>query len=83
MPYVYVEDEPQEEEVGKPAVRLSGTDGNVFALMGEVKRAMYNYQKEVDSDYNAKYMFDHMFEEIQQGDYDNALQVMMQYCEVC
>ncbi len=81
MAYVYVEDEPQNKELGKPTVRLSGTDGNVFALMAECKKAMKRYQK-VDPTYNAELMSIEMFDEIQQGDYNNALMVMMGYCDV-
>ena len=82
MGYVYVEDLEQTEEAGKPTVQLTGTDGNVFALMGECKKAMLRYQREIDPKYNAKLMFQEMWDEINQGDYDNALMVMMGYCEV-
>jgi hypothetical protein len=82
MGYVYVEDEPQTEKAGRPTVRLSGTDGNIFALMGECKKAMKRYHKEIDNRYNATLMFQEMWDEVQRGDYDNALRVMMAYCEV-
>ena len=82
MPLIYVPDPEQSEEIGRPTVQLVGTDGNVFALMAECKRAMKRYKKEVDPNYNVTYMFDEMFDEIKQGDYDNALRVMMGYLEV-
>ena len=82
MGYVYVEDVEQDHSSKKPQVRLSGTDGNVFALMGECNKAMRRYQREVDPVYNAAGMAREMSDEIQQGDYDNALQVMMDYCDV-
>ena len=82
MGYVYVKDEVQTEEAGRPVVRLLGTDGNVFALMGECKKAMDRYRREIDPTYNSELMFLEMFDEINQGDYNNALQVMMSYCEV-
>lgn len=81
MPYIYVEDEPQ-NDITQPSVRLTGTDGNIFNLIGLCRKAMFRYKKEIDNTYNAEYMYKEMFDEIQQGDYDNALQVMMSYCNV-
>ena len=82
MPYMYVEDPEQSEEIGRPTVQLVGTDGNVFALMGECRRAMVRYRKEVDPTYNVEYMWNEMFDEIKHGDYDHALRIMMDYLEV-
>ncbi len=81
MAYIYVEDEVQNAEKGQPSVRLTGTDGNVFALLGTCKKAMKEYQR-VDPTYNAEMMFNEMMDEVNQGDYNNALQVMMGYLEV-
>ncbi len=81
MAYIYVEDEPQ-TNLKKPSVRLTGTDGNVFALMGLCKQAMQRYHNEVDSNYNVHYMFNAMVEEIEHGDYNEALQAMMAYLDV-
>ncbi len=79
--YVYQEDKPQSQEAGRPSVQLSGTDGNIFALMGECKKAMSRYQREIDPKYNANLMFQEMWDEVNQGDYNNALQVMMGFCD--
>ncbi len=81
MGWVYVEDKDQEVEKGLPKVRLVGIDGNAFSIMGAVKRAMNDY-KRVDETYNAKYMFRMYQEEATAGDYDNLLQVTMDYCDV-
>lgn len=81
MGWVYVEDEPQEVEQGLPKVRLIGVDGNAFNIIGTVSTAMKQYQK-IDPTYNAKYMFRMYKEEAMAGDYDNLLQVTMDYCEV-
>lgn len=81
MAWVYVEDKEQDIDSGKPKVRLSGTDGNVFALLGECKKAMKRYQK-VNPKYNAEAMFRELFDAVQRGNYDNALQKMMGFCEV-
>ena len=61
--------------VAKPKCKLTGTDGNVFALAGLVsktlKRAgMYEQAKE----FQAKLF--------QTGSYDEALQLMMKYVDV-
>lgn len=81
MSYIYVEDEVQEPELGLPKVRLVGIDGNAFNIMAAVKKAMKEYQK-VDPKYKAKYMFRDYQAEATHGDYDNLLQVTMQYCDV-
>ena len=80
--YLYKDDLEQTEKAGRPTVQLSNTDGNVFALMSECKKAMVRYQKEIDSKYNATLMFQEMWDEINQGDYNNALRVMTVYLEV-
>ena len=81
MSYIYIEDVKQKGD--KPSVRLVGTDGNVFSLLGECKKAMKSFEKENnDNKYNSNEQFNLMFEEINNGDYDNALQVMMKYCNV-
>ena len=67
--------------MSKPKAKLIGQDGNVFNLLGICKKAMRNYARE-NKDYNANEQFDKMFSEVQEGDYDNALRVMMKYCEV-
>jgi hypothetical protein len=55
-------------------VKLVGEDGNAFAIMGKVSRALKKagHQDLVD-DYQAEAM---------SGDYDNLLRVTMDYVEV-
>lgn len=56
-------------------VRLSGKDGNAFAIMGEVARGLQNGgvpTKEID-----RYR-----EESMSGDYDNLLQTAMKWVTV-
>jgi len=63
----------------KPQVKLIGTDGNAFAIMGQVKKAMnrfYENRREADKHFE-KYK-----EEATAGDYENLLQVTLKYCEV-
>ena len=81
MAHIYVEDEEQNIENKLPTVRLVGVDSNAFAIMGNVKKAMQAYAR-VDSEYNAKYMFRMYQEEATAGDYDNLLQVTMNYCDI-
>lgn len=56
-------------------VRLLGEDGNAFAIMGSVSRALRRagYSEEFTKQYR---------EEATQGDYDHLLMVTMQYVEV-
>ena len=59
----------------KPTVKLVGENGNAFAIMGTVSKALRKngYLKE-DID---KYM-----KEARSGDYDNLLRVTMKWVEV-
>ena len=59
----------------KPVVKLIGEDGNAFAIMGKVVRAMKTagYSQDEIKDYQAKAM---------SGDYDNLLAVTMDFVEV-
>jgi len=59
----------------KPIVKLTGTDGNVFALAGKVSRAL----KAAGQPENAKELSTKLF---QCGSYDEALQLMMEYVDV-
>jgi len=81
MPYIYVE-EAEHECSDKPSVILVGTDGNIFSLLGECKKAMESFERDVDPSYNAAEVYDEMFDEVQQGDYHNALRVIMGYMDV-
>ena len=60
----------------KPKCKLSGTDGNVFALGGKVSRTLKKAGLRVEAD-----EFQHrLFHECHS--YDEALQLMMQYVDV-
>ena len=56
-------------------VELIGHDGNAFAIMGKVTKAMKraNIDKSVIEEYRKEAM---------SGDYDNLLRVTMEYVEV-
>jgi len=58
----------------KPHVRLIGEDGNAFAIMGKVKKALIRAGQE---DKVEEYI-----KEATSGDYDHLLQVTMKYVEV-
>lgn len=56
-------------------VKLSGSDGNAFAIMARVRQALSKAKvpkKEIDL----------FIKEATSGDYDNLLQVCMSYVEV-
>jgi len=59
----------------KPKVTLVGEDGNSFAIMGTVKKALR--KAGADKEYVASY-----FDEATAGDYDHLIQVTMEYVEV-
>lgn len=56
-------------------VELVGHDGNAFAIMGRVQRAL----KEAGA---TKEELDQYFKESTAGDYDNLLRVAMEWVEV-
>ena len=61
--------------MAKPKCKLAGTDGNVFALAGQVSRALKRAgQPEQAKDFQGKLF--------KCGSYDEALQLMMEYVEV-
>jgi hypothetical protein len=57
------------------AVQLSGRDGNAFAIMGAVQKAL----KQAGA---TKAELDQYFSESTSGDYDNLLRVAMEWVEV-
>jgi hypothetical protein len=61
-------------EVNKPRVRLIGEDGNAFAILGKVKKAL---RKAGLNDEAEAFM-----EEAMSGDYDHLLATAMEYVEV-
>jgi len=60
----------------KPKVKLVGTDGNVFSLIGKCSGAMRQagVPKETISEFNSKVF--------SAESYDHALRIMMEYCDV-
>jgi hypothetical protein len=63
------------EKLQKPKAKLLGKDGNVFNLLGICSLALKNAgQKE-----EAKEMAEKVFES---KSYDEALAIMMEYCDV-
>lgn len=75
-------DQKMEESISrdrKPRVRLSGMDGNAFAIMGSVKKAMNDFYETREQ--ANKYFSDYQTEAMS-GDYDHLLQTTMKYCEV-
>ena len=56
-------------------VKLTGSDGNAFAIMGKAKEAMK--KAGISNDVIKKYI-----EEATSGDYDHLLQTTMKYVEV-
>ena len=59
----------------KPSVKLVGEDGNVFHLLGLCQRAL----RGVGQPDQAKELQERVF---QCADYDAALRLMMEYCDV-
>lgn len=59
----------------KPKIRLTGQDGNVFNLIGIASRAL----KLAGQRDQAREMQDKCFKS---GSYDEAIQIIMRYCEV-
>jgi len=59
----------------KPTVDLISTNGNAFAIIGHVRKALL--KAGADKEYVSKYM-----EEAMAGDYDHLLVVTMGYVEV-
>ena len=61
--------------LGKTTVKLIGEDGNAFAIMGRVKKALM--LAGADQEYIDKYL-----KEATSGDYDHLLAVSMEYVNV-
>jgi len=59
----------------KPEVELVGQDGNAFAIMGRVSKALR--KAGADEEYVKEYQYESM-----SGDYNNLLRVAMKYVEV-
>lgn len=61
-------------ETKKPEVKLVGTDGNVYALLGRCRRAL----KQAGEGERAKEMMTRVFGS---GSYDEALGIMLEYVD--
>lgn len=63
----------------KPEVKLIGSDGNVFSIIGNAERAIKKFNKE-----NPKEVINvtEFVNEAMSGDYDHAIQTVMKYCNV-
>jgi len=64
--------EKDEHTITGVQVKLSGTDGNAYAIMGLVKQKMKDAGIE-------QAVIDKYLKEAKSGDYDHLLQVTMQY----
>ena len=62
-------------ETKKPKAKLLGADGNVFNLIGICSRALKGVGKFAESEQMSSRVF-------RCGSYDEALQIMMEYCDV-
>ena len=58
----------------KPTVQLTGNDGNAFAVMGAVRKALR--KAGADKEYVDQY-----FEEAMSGDYNHLLATSMKYVD--
>jgi hypothetical protein len=59
----------------KPTLKLTGTNGNAFAILGAAAKAMRQAGIEPD-------VIHRMQDEATSGDYDHLLVTVMNYCEV-
>ena len=59
----------------KPTVKLIGEDGNAFAIMGTVAKALK------EAGFSEEHI-DKYYEESSSGDYDNLIRVAMKYANV-
>lgn len=65
-------------------VKLTGTDGNAFALIGQVTDALYRYLRD-ETDLTASEALatrDEFIDEATSGDYDHLLRTCMKWVEV-
>jgi hypothetical protein len=61
--------------ISKPTVRLTGTDGNAFAIIGKCALALRRMKV-------GNEIIDNFRREATSGDYDHLLQTAMKYCDV-
>lgn len=63
------------EPLTKVSVKLTKTDGNAFAILGKVKRALKDGEVSQET-------IDEFLKEAMSGDYDHLLQTCMKYVNV-
>jgi hypothetical protein len=69
------EDEPDEDEIPKPFVQLTGNDGNVFGIIGACSKALKRAgQEEKSKEFTTK--------AFNAGSYEAVLSLAMEYCDV-
>lgn len=64
----------ENNQVTKPTVKLSGEDGNAFAIIGRVRKALKRAGMHDEAEAFTK--------EAMGGDYDNLLRACAKYCDV-
>lgn len=69
------DDDDNMSDSDKPAVQLSGQDGNVFNLIGLAKRAMERAGQRTQAQEMMKKC-------MSSKSYDEAIQTIMEYCDV-
>ena len=69
------------KNIHKPIVDLTEKDGNAFAIIGAVKKAMAKLEKE-NSEYDYIKEFSKYQKEAIAGDYNHLIQTTMKYCDV-
>lgn len=62
-----------------PEVKLSEMDGNAFAILGAVEKAITNFYADAEE---GKRIADEFDAEATSGDYDHLLQTCHKYCDV-
>lgn len=67
--------------VGKPKLRLTGVDGNVFNVIGKAKKAVTAFNRQ-QSDPSKMIDFDEIQREALEGDYDHVIQTLMKHFEI-
>jgi len=64
----------KDELTYKPIIKLVGSDGNAYSIIGKARRALLDAGLKDEAE---RYMA-----EATKGDYQNLLKVTMDYCEV-
>jgi hypothetical protein len=62
-------------DIPKPSVKLTGSDGNAYSIMGKVRRSLQKAGAPAE-------VLDEYYDESTKGDYDNLLRVAIKYVKV-